>query len=523
MKTPVWGFFCVFIIFLVSCTGRSRTRVVVLGMDGLTPQLLFKWARAGELPNFEKMMKESSFGRLASTLPPYSSQAWTSCITGVNPGKHGIHGFLDLKGPIPDNFDSDSTSLAFHSSLSNKAVTLWEILGQRGKTSIAINIPLTSPVFEISGIMIGGFPQPPGAPYTYPESLEEEIPGYRPDIYGEDIKRGKEDDFLHEMYDISQRRLETSIELYEQRDWDLFFVVFTIPDRIQHYFFKYMDEKHPQYNATMNARYGKEVKKVYRWMDEVLGEFTKRLDEDTYLVVLSDHGFRPVRKQVNGEVLLREVNTDSLFMVYATENFGATFRVKPRYPIIKTEETASRKKQIVDSLIGRLENLRDPLTGVKVISEVYRKEEIYTGPYLAEAPDVVAIEAEGYLFLNWVKRWGFPVVQQVPIPRFFSGFHQVDGVILIHGEGIRRDHETSGADILDVAPSILTFLGIPAGSDMDGEQISDAFSNGFFPDRGTEQRVVYEIDIDRRKYILGDEGLAADKIEDQLKSIGYIQ
>jgi predicted AlkP superfamily phosphohydrolase/phosphomutase len=490
-------------------------------MDGLTPQLLFRWAENGDLPNFQKMMKNSSYGKLQSTLPPYSSQAWTSCATGVNPGKHGIHGFMDLEGPVPD--DPESDPLRFHSSMSNHAATLWEILGSVGKRSISINIPLTSPAYEIEGIMISGFPHPSTAPFVFPRTLENEIAEYRPDVYGEKIGRGEENKFINDMYDISRRRLNVTKKLFGKKDWDLLFVVFTIPDRVQHYFWKFMDQSHPHYNIALGKKYGGEVKKIYHWMDRVVEEFVELLDNDTYLIVLSDHGFRPVRIQVNGEVFLREVNADSLFQVYATENFGATFKIKPRHPEAITGDIEAQKRQFVERFVKQLTDLEDPQTGEKIIKQVYRKEDIYSGPHLAGAPDVVALESEGYLFLNWVKREGSPVVQHVPVRSFFSGHHQVDGIIFISGEGIKKAHEIQEAEIIDIAPTILSMLGLPVGSDMDGRPITDSFDSDFLRENAEKERFAYNIDVAARKYLYGLMDRQSTEIEDQLKSIGYVE
>jgi predicted AlkP superfamily phosphohydrolase/phosphomutase len=501
-----------------SCGSPHRTRVVVIGMDGLTPQLLFPWARSGRLPNFQRLLENGASGTLTSVVPPYSAQAWTSCITGVNPGKHGVHGFVEsVEG---DPADRGSAEMTFSSSLTNRAKTIWEILGTRNKRVIEINTPLSAPPFEINGLMISGFPQPVGAPFTYPPDLEERIPRYRPDSYGEEVRPGEEKRFLAELYDISQKREDTALRLLEEEDWDFFMVVFTITDRIQHYFWKYMDEEHPHHDRIDTAAFGNEVERVYAWMDEVLGAFLEQIDSDTYLIVMSDHGFRPVRKQVYGEVFLERVNTDSVFTAYATENFGATFRVKPRFPVVMNEGLENERRRFVDRLADELRSLEDPRTGKRIVRRVIRKEDAYHGDYLFGAPDVIGLEEEGYLFLNWVRPSDAPLVQEVPYARFFSGHHQLDGILLLGGPGVRKGVEITGAGIMDIAPTALALLDVPADVDMDGRVLTEAFPPGRLD---VLPRIAYDVRPDERRFVLGDSMATAGEIEEQLKAIGYIQ
>jgi len=376
------------------------------------------------------LMKTGSYGILNSTTPPSSAPAWTSCITGVGPGRHGIYGFIRLFGQAWDK--SPSQGLSFNSSMSNEAKTIWEILGSIGKRNIAINVPLTSPPFEINGVMIAGFPHPEKAPLTYPEAFEAEISDYRADAYGIHLEEGKEEEFLSDVYDISRRREILALKLLDENDWDLFFVVFTIPDRIQHYFWKFMDRDHPLYTEESGSIYGDEIKKVYEWVDRILGEFMNSLYDDTSLIVMSDHGFRVVKKQVNGKVVLSKMNDDSVFVAYPTDNFGVKYRVKPRYPLIKNDETESMRKHFIERTINYLKTLEDPQSGTKIIEKVFTKDELFHGPHASAAPDIIAMEMKGYLFLNLVKQQGMNLIQDPPDPDFFSGFHQEAGIVFMN-------------------------------------------------------------------------------------------
>ncbi|MFQ6103513.1 MAG: alkaline phosphatase family protein [Candidatus Glassbacteria bacterium] len=512
-----------FILFLITlaCSQQPHRRVVVLGFDGLSPQLLFPWTREGELPSFHQLMKTGSYGILNSTLPPSSAPAWTSCITGVGPGKHGIFSFIRLIGPVWEG--ASAPKLSFNSSMSNDAKTLWEIIGSVDRKSISINVPLTSPPCEINGIMIAGFPHPSKAPLTYPESLEKEIPEYRPDVYGVAVQPGKEDEFLTDVYDICEKRERAALEFFDEEDWDLFFAVFTLTDRIQHYFWKYMDSDHPLYTEDRGGVYHDEIKRAYQRADEILGRFISRLDDYTYLIVMSDHGFRPVRKQVNGNVFLKEVNSDSMFMLYPTNNFGSVFEVKPRLPLMKSQETDAMREDFIKRMIHQLETLEDPQTGARIINKTYTREELYSGPHLSEAPDIIAMENEGYLFLNLVKKQGLTLIQNPPDRSFFSGFHRREGVVFLKGNGVIEGNELDGNSILDIAPTVLALLDVTIEQDMEGSPLTEAFVEEMRGKMHTDERFSYDIATAERRYILGEEGYLDREVEKELKSIGYVR
>ena len=195
----------------LGCGSQPVQKVVVLGFDGLTFDLLIPWAQEGKLPNFQKLMEEGSATQLISSVPPSSPPAWTSAITGVNPGKHGIFGFV--KGTTEVN---GQPQLDFYTSRDRRADPLWVILTEQGRRSVVVNVPCSSPPDKIRGVMISGFPHTSLTNFTSPPEYRFKIPEYRKDIYGQLVSVDGEQAFLDDMNDIMDRRAEVVMRLFEE-------------------------------------------------------------------------------------------------------------------------------------------------------------------------------------------------------------------------------------------------------------------------------------------------------------------
>ncbi|MBU1940188.1 MAG: alkaline phosphatase family protein, partial [Candidatus Thermoplasmatota archaeon] len=141
-------------------------RVILVGIDGATPQLLFKWIDEGVLPTFSRFRQQGSWGKLRSTLPPFSAPAWTSIVTGCNPGKHGIYGFESTGTLTPHLVNSRY----------RKVPAIWTYLTQAGLKNIIINVPGSYPPESINGFMITGLLTPSAdSQFTYPADLKQRL------------------------------------------------------------------------------------------------------------------------------------------------------------------------------------------------------------------------------------------------------------------------------------------------------------------------------------------------------------
>jgi predicted AlkP superfamily phosphohydrolase/phosphomutase len=272
-----------------------RKKVFLVGLDGATFNLIIPWVEEGILPNFSRILKEGCYGQLESTLPPLTTPAWASFMTGKNPGKHGIFDFAERK--------AGSYDIEWVTSRSRNGRSLWKIVNSHGGQVVAINIPNNYPLEKVDGCMVAWMDAPgTKAGYTYPPSLVDEIEktigGYIITIL--DWKENEDPEvFRSNLHRMIDKRAELSFYLMENKPWDLFAVLFSATDIAQHCFWSYMDPLHPSYNMTDAAKFGETIKEVYVHIDRVLGDFESRLGKDTLLMLMSDHGFGPLRYVIN--------------------------------------------------------------------------------------------------------------------------------------------------------------------------------------------------------------------------------
>jgi predicted AlkP superfamily phosphohydrolase/phosphomutase len=130
----------------------TQRKVIVIGLDGATLDLILPWVQKGLLPNFQRIIKKGIWGHLTSTIPPFTAPAWTSFMTGKNPGKHGIYDFMVRE---PGTYTSSSVNASFCD-----ADSLWRIIGSEGKKVGVINVPMTYPPEEVNGFLISGMLTP---------------------------------------------------------------------------------------------------------------------------------------------------------------------------------------------------------------------------------------------------------------------------------------------------------------------------------------------------------------------------
>jgi predicted AlkP superfamily phosphohydrolase/phosphomutase len=486
----------------------SLGRVIVIGFDGLEPTLVKKYVAQNELPNFARIIDQGAFGTLMSTLPPSSASAWTSAVTGVNPGKHGIYGFMGE--PKPDA----SGAVVFNTSLQRGFKTVWQVLSDYGRRSIAINIPLTSPADSLNGLMVAGFPHASddSSAYYWPRSLQKELADYSFDAFRVICAKNREDRFIQKMNGIESKRLEVGLRLFDKNTWDLFWLVFTFTDRYQHYLWKYTDKNHPMYDPVGGSEYGGQIEACYVQADTYLGEFVKRMRDDDLLVVMSDHGFGSLYYTVNGQNFLYRT-LGATPDVTCADFFGAKFKIDVSGP--NSEE---RYASIRNRLIEGLRALKDPAKGVPIIDSIYVKEQVYKGPYLSSAPDIVCMENPDYLFFTLPRTPDLRIIDAGPSPdKAFSGFHRRPGTICLYGKLVLPGKQLA-ARIVDVTPIILAYLGVPAPSEIDGRLPAQTFKAG----PSGELRLVKSNDPGYRTrtgFLTQD----SKKMEKQLRALGYMQ
>lgn len=269
----------------------NKGKCFVIGLDGATFDLIEPWVRDGKLPNMAKIMKEGAYGVLNSTIPPNSAPAWSSFITGKNPGKHGIFDFTQhVEG---------SYKVKFTNANMRKGRSIWRILSDFDRKVGIINVPMTYPPERVNGFMISGMDSPGlDSNFIYPPEIYREIKEKVGEYIIEAglwsyISKGDIDLAIQKQMETIERRFEISKYLMKKYPWDFFTGVFTATDRVQHAFWKYMDPGHPLFNQHDGKRYGGAIFQVYKKLDEIIGHFMSLLDKDTTLIIMSDHGAGP--------------------------------------------------------------------------------------------------------------------------------------------------------------------------------------------------------------------------------------
>ena len=260
----------------------DNPRVILIGLDGATWDLIKPWAMEGKLPAFKKLMREGAQGVLKSTIPPLSPAAWTSVFTGVTPLKHGIWSFVKRK--------KDSYFIRPINSRDVQVPHIWKILSQNGIRSVFINIPFTYPPSKFNGILITGLGTPSvNSNFSYPTTVREEIlskfPDYNVDFNEDKIMRSKDKSFIIEEIDkITEAHINAFKYFYEKEKEQarVFSVVLRSLDVIQHYFW---DNKEV-------------ILKFYQQADELLDWCIKNKEDNDLLLVCSDHGFESVKRRI---------------------------------------------------------------------------------------------------------------------------------------------------------------------------------------------------------------------------------
>jgi len=449
--------------------------MLVLGFDGASPKLIDKWIDF--LPNFQAFKKQGIFGQTIPPIPAQTPVAWATFMTGKNPGNHGIFSFAFRQRGSYERKIIGTQML--------KAKTLWRILSEARRRVGVINMPMCD-VEDISGFIIPGFLSgSEGVPY--PKSVQEKvkrkfgIERLLGDLEIETLDKVESDPdlFFERVNYITDEMAEISLYLLQEEKWDLFMTVFMGLDRVQHFFWKYVDPAHPKYEA--NA-YSKLMKDFYIKADKIVGNFSKSVDKDTLVMVVSDHGFCPIYKEVIVNNYLEEAGflttksgkVDLRKSKAVSYGYGDIWlNIKGREPkgLIDHAEDYECVRTEISNELKKIE-----IGDEKPIKDVKKREELYWGPYLKEAPDLTIIFNVG-----WQAARQPEITNKNKLKRYvndnprWSGGHDgthepsdVPGIIGALGPEIRGGKEIR-VYLWDVAPTILNWMKVSIPPDMDGK------------------------------------------------------
>src|SRR3989440_6838671 len=527
---------------------KKVPKVVVIGLDAATWTLIRPWMAEGKMPNLAKLMKAGVSGTLESILPPITPPAWTSFMTGKNPGKHGIFHFVET--------EHGGYAMNYANATSRRSPTVWKLLSDAGYTVGTMNIPFTYPPEHLNGFQISGMDTPSeNSPFVYPPELHSELVNllgrFQLDLryLGYMTTDPRREQVLAEMDKLDHQWLSASLYLMEKHPADVMMFTFMSIDTVQHYFWQYMDPTHYLHNPAAVERFGDAVLRVYQRLDEAVGQMLQKTSSDTSVLVVSDHGGGPTsdrvvylnrylaqlgllhyrkdersalkkltQKMVRGSYTFLRSSLSSRqksFLArtlpelrksfesavtsfneidwtrtkaYCSEKLAATPSiwinlrgVKPR-GIVEQSEYEPLLKLISD----KLKELKDPRSDEPVIKRILRREEIFHGPYVNEAADLI---------LDWWETSHFSTSPSFPedMPRpaveirerrpstesEWGGTHRRDGILIAQGKAFKKGAEIQGARLIDMAPTILHLMGQPVPEDMDGRVLEELFEPAF--------------------------------------------
>lgn len=269
----------------------TERKILAIGLDAATFDLIDPWVKAGQLPAFGRCLTAGTRADLRSTPLSNSAQAWSSFITGKNPGKHGIYDFFEPR--------QDGYGVRFINASFRKGKSLWGVLGEAGKRVVVINVPITYPAEAVNGVLIAGLDAPGvdrriAHPPEILREIRERVGPYRVEagVWGF-MRNGRPDLALEGLLETIESRAATAKYLMAREPWDFFQVVFTETDKVQHHFWKYVDPSRAASVPPEERRYGEAIFRVYQRLDEVIGELCALAPADVTVLLMSDHGAGP--------------------------------------------------------------------------------------------------------------------------------------------------------------------------------------------------------------------------------------
>ena len=452
---------------------KNDVKFMVLSIDGVPYGLVEKMIDRGDMPNLASLVSQNGLKKMRSVQPTVSCVAWSSYMTGVNPGKHGIYGFIDRQ---PGTFD-----LMFPNSATRTADDLWSILSREGKRVFGMNVPTTYPPQATNGIMIGGFLTPFIEKVAYPASVSEYLKSidYQTDSDAALARRDKRA-MLGNLDETLDKRMEAMFHFLEVERWDFFHTHIMGSDRINHFLWEKMEQNDPEFAPAFF--------KYYHRIDEYIGRLLDLLDESVPLMIFSDHGFCAIKQEVQLSRYLVELG-----WTVTAEKLQHPLSIDP----VKSRAYCLIPGRIFVNLAGRepqgtvplekyqqtrlqlsadLMKLRDP-DGQPVIRKVLMREDIYWASgcdgisslspeqvatadgTFGKAADLIAVPYDGYdLKLGLADNVVFKRTE-------LEGMHTYEDACIV-ARGI--DLPGENLEIIMLARKILERMQLKPPIDMDG-------------------------------------------------------
>lgn len=536
-------------------------RLLIIGLDGATFDVLTPLMDQGRMPHLKIAVDDGVSGILRSTTPPITPAAWTTFLTGLQPGSHGIIDF--------ERYDVHTNKLQLNSTRCLDHVrNIWQLLGDRGFKVGSVNVPMTYPPIEINGFMVSGFETPgPQSEFVYPAELKQEILQRWPDPtlkakwkrkwFGGRKLFKKNVDYVARSF---HQGADMSIMLGDRFGWDVMMVVFKLIDNLQHKTWKYLD---PRWSHRDPYRQEITIQGIEE-MDKAVGTLMDYAQQhDATVLMVSDHGHGSLEGKVQPNLLLKQWGylklrgggaqrtTRSRYILDRffgrTKKFARTGDIEHDLAVDFSNTRACIMHAgmagfLYINLAGRqptgtvkpedYESLRDELKAkflsedcsvinpegkrIALFTEVHKPEELYNcsredQPWL---PDLILVPYESLAVVRKIR--GTHAVRWQSYRRM-EGTHRPDGIIIAHGPGITQKKNIH-AHIVDCAPTIMAMMGLRIPEDMEGHVITDLFETP-----PTVEKIAAEVHRSKtsKEEVYSEQDL--EQITARLSDLGYLE
>lgn len=534
-------------------------RMLIIGLDGATFDVLDPMIAAGRMPALLAFMKRGAAGVLHSTKPPITPAAWTTFMTGKGPGLHGIVDF--------EKYHVERHELSFNSTYEIREKTLWELLSEKGLRVGSINVPMTYPPKRVNGFMISGFETPSiDAEFTYPPELKQEILREIPDYNYRTNWRRKAlggADILRENLDYISNSFEQGWQLTkycgDKFGWDVLMVVYKLVDNLQHKAWKYLD---PRYKDRF-PREAALAADVFNRLDDALAKLFEYADQNGALtLIMSDHGHGSLDGKAQPNLLLKQWGLLTLQspLARARRRTDAWLHRLTKGKATRFEQGARgiERELAIDwsqtracvmhagiygflyiNLKGRgpvgivdpddYERLRDELVQrfttatardqegreFPIFPEVHKSEVLYgcKREDHPDLPDLLLVPQPGLAVIRKIR--GNAPVRWCPLRRL-EGTHRAEGVVAVGGAGVAAGKRIEG-NIVDITPTVLASLGLRVPLDMQGDVLQEAFVERIRVE--TEPAVAKQSEAGAHVYSDAER----EMLEKRLSELGYLQ
>ena len=459
---------------------ENRNKLVVIGLDCATPRTLFE-DFLDDCPNIKKMVEYGVYGKLRTCDPPITIPAWMVMSTGKKAGTLGLYGFRHRKENSYDDY-------WIATSYKIKEPKVWDIIAEKGLKSCILGVTPTYPVQPINGNLVSGFITPDiNSNYTYPPELKDEIRKYVGKyILDANFRVEDKEILLKEIYEMTKIQFKTIKYLMTNKDWDYFKFVIIGLDRFHHAFWKYYDKEHQKYESGND--FEGEMRKYYKYLDQEVGEILDLVDEDTIIMIVSDHGAKAMKGLVCVNMALEKLGLLKFKVkpkpgtrlldakidwenTYAWGWGGYYARIflnvegREPYGIINPKNYEKMR----DEIIKKIKSIKDD-NGNPMNTIVYRPEDLYE-IIKEDAPDLMVYFDD----LNW-RSAGTVGYDSMYLDENDTGpddaVHAWFGVYIIYDPKKKIGKNVGIKSILDIAPTSLKILSVDIPKDMEGNIIN---------------------------------------------------